>query len=385
MSRTSPARKGKPKKTAKRKAAAKRKRKAAAKREAVPQLRTSERTTFKRCRWQWGMTYGKRQRNRVEKPALRFGSLIHAALELRYPPGIKRGPKPAETFERLYEEELKTAESEWGFRDSDGEWSKAAEVGVDMLEMYVELYGRDEEWEVIASEMTFQVPVYPPEWMYDESPVFTAMAVPRDKPLFYYVGTMDGVWRNRMDGGVRINDYKTTSGNPVEEGRKKHSLDEQATAYWTWGVDYLINEKVLKPRQIRELDGMLYTFLRKAKRDPRPQNSEGHYLNKDGSVSKVQPQPYFHREIVYRSEAAREAARKRVVEEFTEMQKVRSGELAIYKSPGLGFPDQQCVACPVRDMCELHEEDADWKGIERATMVDWDPYSDHEVKQSEQS
>lgn len=364
------------------------------------QVRTSERTTFKRCRWQHGQNYGERLRPIREAPALRFGTLVHEALELRYPPGIKRGPKPAESFEKIFDANLTEAEREWGLRltDSDGEWMDMKELGVSMLEMYVEKYGRDEEWEVIESEMTFQVPVFVPDDLRERIIEMGLLAYlpKKGQPLFTYVGTMDGVWRNRMDGGVRINDYKTTKNDPTKEGGGKLTLDEQATAYWTWGADWLIQKGVLKPRDVRALDGMLYTFLRKAKRDPRPQNAEGHYLNLPtkkekeefgedypGSVSKKQPLPYFHRELVYRTETERERARERVVFEFIEMERIRRGEGADFKTPETGAMGH-CGYCPVRDLCELHESGADWETLRDATMTTWDPYAAHEIKEAEQ-
>jgi hypothetical protein len=353
------------------------------------QLRTSERSTFNTCRWQWAQGYGNRLSPRREMPALRFGTLIHAALEVRYPPGIKRGPKPAETFEKLFLKDLQDAEAEFGrerVRDAEGEWEDMLGLGIDMLEGYIEKYGKDEDWKVIASEMTFQVPVYLPKDMVLDPAVPQWM---RDKfnqgePIFFYVGTMDGVWENRMDGGIRINDYKTTSSDPTKEAMGKYQFDEQATAYWTWGADWLIEKGVLKPRQVRSLDGMLYTFLYKAKRDTRPTNAQGLSLNQDGSVSKKQPTPRFHREVVYRSEQARERARERVVYEVAEMAAVKSGELTTRKNFKTGSMGH-CGWCPFRDMCELHEEGGDWELMRDASMRTWDPYDAHEIKDSEQS
>lgn len=330
-------------------------------------VRTSELTMYRRCRWQWARSYVDKLAPLQEHPALRFGTLIHAALEERYPPGIKRGPHPARTFEKLYDDNLKDNESEWGMfsGDEEREWTDARELGVDMLEGYVEKYGKDEEWQVLQSEMKFATPVY---WDKRDS-----------KPLFWYVGTMDGVWKSRMDGRVRINDYKTTSGDPVSEGASKGVLDEQATAYWTFGVDYLIEQGILKPRDVESLDGMLYTFLAKSKRDVRPVNAQGLSLNKDGSVSKVQPKPRFHRELVYRTASDRDNARRRVVEQFLEMDLVQSGELHTYKNPGLSYPDMQCKACAFRDLCEIDEAGQDWEEARDMTMTTWNPYDAHEI------
>lgn len=374
----------------------KRKRKAASRKPArrkakksQPRLlvRTSERSTHSRCPWQWQWGYNDRYSPRREQPALKFGTLIHKALEVRYPKGIKRGPKPAETFEKLFKKEQKQAEAKWNMK-IDGEWEDMLAVGIDMMEMYVEKYGRDEDWRVIESEMTFQVPVYLPANALEIYPLargllsngaITKRQAEGKDPLFWYVGTMDGVWENRMDGGVRINDYKTTSGDAEKEAQAKSVLDEQTTAYWTWGVDWLEEKKILKPRQLQALDGMLFSMLKKARRDTRPTNADGLYLNQDGTISKKQPAKVFHRELVYRSEIEQQRARDRAVQEVMVMIAMRSGLLPITKSPGTGYPSQQCNACSFRDMCELHEGGGDWELAARATMERWDPYSDHEI------
>lgn len=352
-------------------------------------VRTSERTSYKRCRWAWDRDFNDRLKPIQEAPALRFGTLIHAALEERYPPGLRRGPKPAGTFAKLFDAEMQSAIDAWGFRDEDGTWMEAREVGVDMMEHYVEHYGRDEEWKVLASEQTFQVPVYDrcdacgAHW---SLPVGRAVKVTpskrcacgegRHKYVFTYVGTMDGVWENRMDGSVRINDYKTTKNDPTKEARSK-ILDEQTSAYWTWGVDYLIWKKMLKPRHIEALNGMLFTFLRKAIRDDRPTNADGLHLNQDGTVSKKQPSPYFHRELVYRSAEERDKARDRAIAEVREMKLIRAGKLSAYKAPD----SIKCNMCSFRDLCELHEMGSDWEGLRDATMTTWEPYAAHEIRE----
>lgn len=343
-------------------------------------VRTSERTSFNRCEWQWWQNYQLRRQPIREAPALRFGSLVHQALEARYPPGVKRGPKPAETFEKLYEANLKDAYEKWGFRDEEGDWAEAGQLGVAMLENYVKTYGRDEEWKVIASEMTFQVPVYAKEV---QPGVVEHCAKDEEGALhlFTYVGTMDGVWQNRMDNGIRVNDYKTTSSDPVKEARGKQILDEQGTAYWTWGVDWLIQEGILPARQVRLLDGMLYTWLYKAGPDERPVNAQGQSLNQDGSVSKKQPTPRFHREVVYRDREQTNRARRRAVRQVMRMELIRHGGLLPYKSPGQAYPDQQCKACPFFDICELDEIGADASDLAASTLTEWDPYDAHELQE----
>lgn len=388
-----------------RKAPAKRPKRLAPLRKDAPQIRTSERSTYEACYWQWDHSYNQRLTPIVDAPALRFGTLIHAALEERYPPGIRRGPHPATTFARLYEEELSEAEEVWGFRDGDGEWANAATLGEAMLNNYVDTYGKDEEWKVIASEMTFQVPVFVRAISSDGERVLRPASaglgpdllplpgvniVPcrrTDKyayHLFTYVGTMDGVWESRVSGRVLVNDYKTTKNDPAKEAAGKAILDEQATAYWTWGVDWLTLQKVLSTAKQQKLAGMLYTFLYKAAPDERPTNSLGQSLNKDGSVSKQQPAKRFYRDVVYRDREQTDRARLRAVQQCLEMMQRRAGMLPIRKAPGTGFPNQQCKGCAFFDICELDEIGQPYEDLRDATMKPWDPYDAHEIKEAEQ-
>lgn len=320
----------------------------------IPLVRTSERLTYTRCLQSWWWSYVDHLRPAVEAPPLRFGTLIHKALELRYPVGVKRGPHPAETFVDLYDEEL-DAKGALGFYDSDGSWADARDLGIAMLEGYVDTYGEDEEWEVIASEQQFKVPVRDG----------------RRRPLCFAVGTFDGVWRNRRDGRVYLNDYKT-----AKTIWDQHLiLDEQTSSYWAFATPWLRRTGVLRPDE--DLEGLLFTFLRKAPPDPRPRNESGLYLNKDGSVSKVQPAPLFKRVPTYRSAKDREMVLERFRAQVTEMLARRRGELGLYKEPGRN----SCTMCSFRDMCEVHEAGGNWKMIREATMIEWDPYSDHEINE----
>lgn len=363
-------------------------------------LRTSERTTFKRCRWAWDVSYNQGLKPRTSSPALRFGTLVHKALELRYKPGKKRGPHPAKTFAAAYEKEL-DEQIKFGFKDEDGTWHDALELGVDLMNHFVDVYGTDDEWEVVSSEQQFRVLIKQTK-LYE----------------LWYVGTIDGVWRKKSTGELWFIDWKTAKSISTSH----LTLDEQAGAYWTFGPEWLKAQGILKPGD--ELQGIMFSFLRKAKRDTRPQNELGHYLNspslkavkelmtlhnqpipkkgegtgKDGTVvvddlirslpaklrdqavllgevSSNQPSPYFERVPVYRPEAMREAVRARVLAEAREMRLVRAGKLDVIKSPG-AFT---CPMCSVRDMCELHESGQDWEAFRDATMTKWDGYAEHEL------
>jgi len=368
----------------------------------VPLLRTSERTEWNRCRWAWDKAYVQCIKPATASPPLRFGTLVHRSLERYYKKGTKRGTHPALTFAKLYTAELREQEA-IGFRDEDGTWNDAATLGEAMLNGYIEHYGADERWQVLATEMPFQVPVYHPR---------------TGKLWFYYVGIIDLVIKDRETDFVGLVDHKTTKEDPTKVDYL--NLDEQAGAYWRYGRQALYDSGLL--RQDRELNGIMFNFLLKKMPDDRPQNEEGYYLNQPskealiefaasysmrakpkprytaqelkkktvaeliklvgpdraaqlGEVSKNQPGPLFYRAPVWRNDAEGDHVHERVLEQMREMQLARRGKLAKYKAPG----KMVCGMCGFRDMCELHESGTDWESLRDATMLPWDPYEEHEI------
>lgn len=329
-------------------------------------VRTSERLSFKTCRWAWERGFVDNLRPAIASPALRFGDLIHRSLAAYYKPGTKRGPKPHLTFRKLYKTELAEA-TRFGFRDEDGKWHEAGELGEVMLKGYHEEYHeRDLRYKVIASEATFRWIIKDPE---------TGLY------LCTYVGTFDGIWEDLEDGLLLFPEHKTTKA--IEKNYEHLELDEQAGSYWTYGPPWLVKRGILKKKDVGRFKGILYNYMRKGLPDERPRNAEGLYLNKptkahpEGEVSKNQPSPLFHRPpLVYREEEQRRAMHERIIAEAREMLAVKEGELEAYKNPGPMFMPN-CRGCGYRDICLLHESGHDWEAMRDATMEVWDPYKDH--------
>lgn len=336
-------------------------------------LRNSEKSTFDKCRFAWSVSYGRGLQAQVGAPALRLGTLIHKALAGYYVPGVKRGVHPAKTFELEYEIEVASAYS-FGWKDEDGTWQDAGELGVAMMNHYVEHYGKDDQWKVIATEQPFSVMVYHPD-SYD--PNHPPEAQKTARPWFKYAGILDGIWQDRSDNSLWIPDHKTTAGIGGSTGSHLR-MDDQAGGYWCYGVEWLREQGILKPNQ--KLAGMLYNFIRKAAKDPRPTDAQGRALNKDGTVSQKQPSPYFLRQPIHRDEADRENFKQRIVEMVHERELVRSGELTARKSPG----QFNCPTCWVYDACEIHEVQGDWEMVLSAISQPWDPYAEHEIRAGEQ-
>lgn len=322
-------------------------------------VRTSERASFLTCRWKWKWGWVDGLRSVETDPKLLFGDLVHQALAKYYKPGRKRGPHPAQTFEKLYME----VEAGKVWSGDEEKWVDMGDLGVTMLERYVEHWSNapvhnDNEYEIIASEQIFSVPI---GYKIGDRPV-------------WYVGTVDGVWRNLATGKIRFLETKTAT------AIKKDALpmDEQVGAYWTFGPMWLKRQGLLD--SVDDLDGILYNWLRKAVPNPDGNyDSLGRLLNKDGSHSKRQPPPFFDRQVTYRGHAEAEAVKYRVKRQVEDMERAkRRPALHVYKNPGAQFMPN-CKFCSFRDACELHETGSDYQTFIDHAFEKHNPYSAHEL------
>ena len=94
-------------------------------------------------------------------------------------------------------------------------------------------------------------------------------------------------------------------------------IDDQARPYGAMTESLLRKLGLIKRSQ--QFRGILYNILRKALTDERPQNTQGKYLNQDGSVSKRQPSPLFIRHPVTMTKKAKIITLQRVRDETLEI------------------------------------------------------------------
>lgn len=329
-------------------------------------IRTSEQQSYNRCKWAWNLSYNQGLRQRRAGPVLRFGTLVHEALAAYYIPGRKRGEHPAKAFVKVYEKDVAEF-GEFAIRGIDSDdavtkWEDARELGVDMLNAYVEEYKGDPDWEVVATEQPFQAPVYHPR---------------SGRELFKMVGILDLIMRQRSTGRIWVWDHKTT--DSISRWLKTLSLNPQASNYWTFGAPWMREQGIISPDVFDDLSGLMFNFLRRAMQDTRPRNALGQYLNQDQSVSKKQPPAYFHREPTYRSDYDKEQTRRRALNMHREMEMVKRGDLAVMKHPNTMI----CAQCGWYDVCELHEYGKDWELLLNSITEEWDPYEPHEIRDDE--
>jgi hypothetical protein len=319
-------------------------------------LRTSERGTFKECplKWQWGANEGlaaKRDSN-----PLWFGQGIHIALAEWYRKGKERGPHPADTWEDFCEDEQRYIPTEY---DEDGaKFVDAKELGIAMMEGYVDHYGEDDHWDVIATEQTFNLLIPDPR---------VGLVNGKKKALVKYVGTFDGVYRDTGTGEIFLMEHKTAAGIRTEH----LPLDDQAGSYWYVATRVLRKQGLIGPRE--SIVGIQYNFMRKALPDDRDRNEKGEALNKDGTVSKRQSPPLFVREVNWRSRDERRIMERRIQDEALHMEAMRNGTLPVYKRPTMDCSWR----CEFYKMCMLDEAGADVEEYKKAVYRVRDPYGDH--------
>lgn len=371
--------------------------------EQIPMLRTSERLSFKRCQhlWWWAWNEGLEKRGRTAAP-LWFGTGIHLALSEWYcGPGTKRGPHPAETWAKYAEDAIETVKVPGLNEEDEDRFVNARELGIEMMEGYVKLYGKDEHMHIIQPEQTFDLDVPWPK--FPEGHLLLALAE-RRKILTKYVGTYDLVYRNLENGQLWLEEHKTAAN--ISLGHLP--LDDQGGSYWATAARALEKRGLIKKGE--RLRGIEYNFMAKRLPDPRPRNAEGAYTNKPGKkhyhaalaeagirfklatkldelqamaneaglvvlgdVSKRQPAPLFVREQIHRTSKERAAQLRKIQKEAVQIELVRSGVVEPTKTS-----TRECHRfCQFYDLCELDERGGDTDEFKRGVFKKRDVYADH--------
>jgi len=366
----------------------------------LPTLRTSERAAAKRCVWRWWQEYRMGWQPRFKQAdALWFGIGIHQALAEWYLKGKKRGPHPAETFEAWCGDEIAYARSYLDDNFEEPVWYEAKDLGVAMLEGYVDYWGKDSQWSIISTEQPFAVTI-----------------TSHGRPVAIFRSRWDGVFRDLRTGKVYLLETKTAQS--VDTAYLE--LDDQAGAYWAVASFLLRKAGVLKKDE--EIEGIQYNFLRKKMPDERPVNADGlatntptkeHYvaailaagirtveqsapksgpipvekakladlqtaarfgqIEVLGDVSKNQPTPLFERpEPILRSAKECATQLQRIADEVEVMNAYRDGTLPLIKTP-----NKDCPRCPLWGPCRLHERGSDsYLSLLESNYIQVDPYKD---------
>jgi hypothetical protein len=297
-----------------------------------PIISNSERNAFGRCpqRWKWAYVDNLRPKA-TPADALWFGTGIHLALADWYGEGYDRGWLPADTWKQWVGDEIRYIKV--NYADHDRQWfeqpvyEEAGELGVAMLDGYVDEYGEDEHLEILAIEQEFELEI-----------------VRDGEVIAIFIGVFDGVAIDHLMNLIVLLEHKTATSI-----KTMHlPLDNQAGSYFSAATVVLRHQGILEPKEA--IDGIEYNFLRKAMPDERLVDAQGRSLNKDGSVSKVQPAKRFVREFVDRSPREINSQLRRLSDEVHLINMVREEKL-----PAIKVVNDMCTYCPFFQMCMMHE------------------------------
>jgi hypothetical protein len=285
----------------------------------------------------------------------------------------------------------------------------ARELGILMMEGYRKLYGRDENWLVVAPERQFRLNI---PWPENAKNFWDAASVDPSLIMAILVGTYDLVHQDAETGRYWLDEHKTARSVML----RHLAMDNQAGTYWATATAELQREGLIP--EDGALAGIMYNFMRKGLPDERPRDAEGYATNKPvkadyvkalqdvdvhsiaggkgsvaiekasltelevacrfgritvlGARSKVQPPPLFVRHAVHRTRPERRAQLLRAQQDALQMELLRDGLLTPTKTA-----TRECGWCEFYDMCELQERGGDWESLRDIAYRVEDPYRDH--------
>ena len=352
-------------------------------------LRTSERSTWKRCpqKWHWAYRDGFTVPHDETPNALWFGIGIHEALAHLYGPGAARRKDFIDRWDAYADDSARhiatTSDGTW----DDKSWVDAKVLGHGMLVGYGKHWHGDPDWDVIYTEEPFEIEI-------------PRLSAPEETEIVF-VSTFDGVYRDKNSKKIYLMEHKTAAG--ISDAHL--GLDDQGGAYWAVASNVLKDKGVLTGKE--RIAGITYNFLRKSLPDDRPKNADGYATNKPakehylaalggigltgkeslatlqqmatenkivvfGEVSKSQEKPLFERFNVLRGPKERVTQIRRISEEAATMNAMRDGLIPVWKTPTRDCSWQ----CPFLNMCDLHERGEDISAFAKMAYTRRDPYAD---------
>jgi hypothetical protein len=300
--------------------------------------------------WRWWQEYRMGYKPKgAQADALWLGIGVHEALAVYYQKGRRRGRHPAITFRDWAGEETAYARTYLDDTFDAPVWEDATELGIAMLEGYIDHWGKDPQWEIIAPEYPFKVRIHR-----------------NGEPIAIFSSRWDGVLRDLNDNQIYLLESKTAA----QIVTAYLEIDDQGGSYWAVASQVLRAKGVLRPNE--NIAGIIYNFMRKAMPDDRPKNEDGLYLNQNGSISKKQPPPRYIREVIERTPLEQQTQLERIADEVAVMNAVRDGTIPVTKTP-----TKDCPRCPFFTPCVLHERGREsYQTILRNNYIQADPYED---------
>lgn len=317
----------------------------------LPLIRSHERIDYKRCpkKWFWKWRLGLTPKAK-EFGALELGTWMHEALA-RFYTGTKQDLQG-------YFQDVTDSVLHPSIQLPDHVRAQAEEqvqLGLAMSGAYDLRYGNDPGVNVIDAEVPLEFEISDTRGK--------VVALHKLKPDLVYADQHGDVW---------LMEHKTAASIRTEH----LVIDDQARPYVAMAGRALANAGVIKdPDQFK---GVMYNFLRKAVPDSRPMNEKGEYLNKNGSVSKSQPPPYFVRHPVVLARPAKRRALECLQSEAMlvtgiaqDLRNRTIDPLYLPKTPHSSCPR----FCQYFVMCVVEEQGGDIREMQRSMYTQVNPYT----------
>lgn len=206
----------------------------------------SELDTYRQCRLKHQLSYIERWRGEEESEALARGTLFHSVMEAHY----SKKKEFAESGEDLTAEDLFLAVAPLLWEEGTGEQTERQVLVEWMFRGYLDLYGLDGEWEIVAVEHPLTVPLRYPDGT---------------ESGFGLSGTVDLLVKDHsVSGGLWIVDHKTCKDLPKQ---KDFDMEDQTAIY-----AYLLQKE-----SGLDIRGAIYNYVR-TRQLVRPMGHEERFL-----------------------------------------------------------------------------------------------------------
>ena len=373
-------------------------------------IHASDISAYKRCRryWDWSSPTRTGLRRKVQifgvNPALWFGTGIHYALEMYYNPVLKRDPVEAwltffdlswrggivdaDWLDRVYDIDPETHGGTLykirGLMDllpdpDQEEFMAYKELGVGMMEFYKDYAKRNDDFQVVAAESMFSVPLG-----------FEAVDRREDSPNYgearpvHARGKRDAIIQSLETGRFGIIDHKTKS--KIDDNyRASLQKDEQCTNYMCMSQE----EAEVYDLPYKEISFVVHQALRKVFPSPPTPLKSGlpslsrtdesttpamfeQYVKENNLrvwfESNEKAQFYYEylvkegdRQFIERNHVWRNAAELNAQgRHIRAIAKEMLSDPAIYPHPTGDF---LCINCAFRAPCLAADDGSDWIGI----------------------
>lgn len=195
--------------------------------------------TFLQCRrrWAWSSNVRMNLQPNVTPIFYAVGKAVHEGLAHMY----ETGELAEDVFTRTLDDERKDFEKITGplWEEEQTKYDEARVLGVGMMANYrktVRDEGLDDDWEPVATEMSFSVPI------------LTENGTPSSR--VYLAGRFDGIFRRKSTGELWLREYKTSAREPDARWLE---MDYQPVIY-SWAAQQILGQPIA---------GIHYRFLMK--------------------------------------------------------------------------------------------------------------------------